>query len=199
MWLVHIRYYLNKSDYNFSYQLLLSRYRVVRKSLFLDEWWPIVRGICSLYYILLIDDEVMTGFPRTGKMFAKEHWNIQPDVMTMAKGITAAYLPFGAIAVGDKVYEGLKGRYLEHGFTYSEHLIPSAAACAAMDIYIKDGVVENAARVGTHIRERLDEEFLSLPCVGTIDGKVMFQAVELETNKESKAVIDPDVKEEFRW
>ncbi len=163
-----------------------------------DEWWSIVRGICSRYDILLIDDEVMTGFARTGKMFAIEHWNVQPDVMTMAKGITAAYLPFGAVAVGDKVYEGLKGRYIEHGFTYSGHPICSAAACAAMDIYVEDKVVENAARVGAHIRERLDEEFLPLPCVGTVGGKGMFHAVELVTDKESKAVIDPDVKEEFR-
>ena len=75
----------------------------MRTSLFLDEWWPIVRGRCSRYDILLIDDEVMTDFARRGKMFAIDHWNIQPDVMTMAKGITAAYLPFGVIAVGDKV------------------------------------------------------------------------------------------------
>ncbi|GAH84267.1 unnamed protein product, partial [marine sediment metagenome] len=74
-----------------------------------DEWWPIVREICTRYDILLIDDEIMTGFARTGKMFAIEHCNVQPDVMTMAKGITAAYLPFGAVAVGDRVYEGLKG------------------------------------------------------------------------------------------
>ena len=164
-----------------------------------DEWWPIVREICTRYDILLIDDEVMAGFARTGKMFAIEHWNVQPDVMTMAKGITAAYLPFGAVAVGDKVYEGLKGRYLEHGFTYSGHPIPSAASCAAMDIYVEDKVVENAAKVGSHIRQRLDKEFLPLPCVGTVGGKGMFQAVELVTDKQSKTIIPSAVKEEFRW
>jgi len=158
------------------------------------QWWPRVVEICRKYDILLIVDEVMSGFARTGKMFASEHWNIKPDMMTMAKGITNAAIPFGAVAINEKVYEALKGKMLIHGFTYTGHPIPAAAACATLDIYIRDKVVENAAKVGNHIKQRLEAEFLPLPCVGNIDGRGVFQAVELVNNKESKTPIDPDVK-----
>jgi len=161
------------------------------------EYWPLVRKICTEHDVLLIVDEVMTGFARTGKMFAIEHWNVQPDVMTMAKGITAAYLPFGAVAVGDRVFETLKGKHIEHGLTYCGHPLCCAASIAALDVYVKQRVVENAAKVGNHIRKRLEAEFLPLPCVGTIGGKGMFQAFELVSDKESKTPISPSVKKEL--
>jgi len=161
------------------------------------QWWPMVMEICKKYDILLIVDEVMTGFARTGKMFASEHWNIKPDIMTMAKGITSAILPFGAVALSDKVYEVLKDKVLPHGFTYSGHPIPAAVACAALDVYIKGKVPENAARVGGHIKQRLEAEFLPLPCVGNIDGLGVFQAIELVNDKKSKTPIDPVVRAEL--
>lgn len=161
------------------------------------EWWPMVMEICKKYDILLIVDEVMSGFARTGKMLASEHWNIQSDIMTMAKGITNATLPFGAVAISDEVYQVLKGKLLIHGFTYCGHPIPAAVACATLDIYIRDKVAENAAKVGNHIKQRLEAEFLPLPCVGNIDGRGVFQAIELVHDKESKTPIDPVVKEEL--
>jgi len=160
-------------------------------------WWPQVAEICKKYGILLIVDEVMSGFARTGKMFACEHWNIKGDIMTMAKGIVNAALPFAAVALSDEVYGVLKEANLRHGFTYSGHPIPAAASSAALDIYVRDKVVENAARVGVHIKQRLETEFLPLPCVGCIDGRGMFQSLELVNDKESKAPIEQAVKEEL--
>lgn len=161
------------------------------------EWWSIVREICTKHNILLIVDEVMSGFTRTGKMFAIEHYKVQPDLMLMAKGITSAYVPFGGVAIGKKVYEVLEGKILLHGMTYCGHPIPAAASCAALDLYKKLKVAENAARVGNHIKERLEREFLPLPCIGNVTGKGMFQAIELVSDKKTKTVINPDVKAEF--
>ena len=161
------------------------------------QWWPQVAAICKKHGILLIVDEVMTGFARTGKMFASEHWNIKGDLMTMAKGIVNSALPFGAVALSDEVYGVLKDAMLMHGFTYSGHPIVAAASSAALDIYIRDKVVENAATVGNHIKQRLEAEFLPLPSVGCIDGRGMFQALELVKDKETKEPIDTDVKEEL--
>jgi len=161
------------------------------------EWWPIVSEICEKHDVLLIADEVMTGFARTGKMFAQEHWGIKADMMTMAKGLTSCYLPLGAVAVNDTVWDVIKNKMLVHGMTYSGHPICCAASIACMDIYVKEKVADNAAKVGKHLRERLDTEFLPLPCVGNISGKGMMQAVEFVNDKKSKAVLAPDVREEL--
>jgi len=161
------------------------------------QWWPQVAAICKKYDILLIVDEVMSGFARTGKMFACEHWNIKGDLMTMAKGIVNSALPFGAVALSDKVYDVLKDAMLMHGFTYSGNPLSAAASSAALDIYVRDKVVENAAKIGNHIRQRLEAEFLPLPSVGCIDGRGLFQAIELVEDKTSKEPIDTAVKEEL--
>ena len=158
------------------------------------EYWPMVKKICEDYDILLIADEVMSGFTRTGKMFAMEHWDIIPDMMIMAKGITSAYLPFGAVAFNNEIHEALKGHIFMHGMTYSGHPVASAASVAALELYENQKVAENAAKVGSYIRKRLEAEVLPLPCVSDIGGKGMFQAVELVNDKQSKAVIDPTTK-----
>jgi adenosylmethionine-8-amino-7-oxononanoate aminotransferase len=159
------------------------------------EYWPLVRKICTENDILLIDDEVMSGFARTGRMFAIEHYGVVPDMMTMAKGITSAYLPLGAVAFSDEILETLKDKLFIHGVTYSGHPIPCAASVAALKLYQEQNVVENAAMVGGHIKKRLDEEFLPLPCVGNIGGgKGMFHAVELVSDKDSKAILEPAIR-----
>ena len=160
-------------------------------------WWTGVSDICKRYDILLIVDEVMTGFARTGKMFASEHWNIKGDMMTMAKGIVNSALPFAAVALSDKVYEVLKDGLLMHGFTYSGHPIAAAASSAALDIYVRDNVVENAAKVGNHIKQRLEAEFVPLPCVAYADGRGVFQALELVTDKKTKEPIDQPTKDKL--
>ncbi len=163
-----------------------------------EEYWPMVREICTKYDVLLIDDEVMTGFGRTGKMFAIEHWKVIPDIMTLAKGITSAYLPFGAVAFSDGFWENLPaGNPLMHGFTYSGHPVCSAAAIATMDIYLKEGIPEHAAQVGKHALERLDAEFRPLPHVGDIGGLGLMIGVELVADKATRATIPAGLPEQI--
>ncbi|MEW6187700.1 MAG: aspartate aminotransferase family protein [Thermodesulfobacteriota bacterium] len=156
------------------------------------EWWTLVSEIARKYDILLIVDEVMTGFCRTGKMFASEHYNLKPDIMTMAKGITASVLPFGAVAFSEEIYSAFEGKPFPHGFTFTAHPVCCAASIAAIDYYLKNKVAENAARVGEHIFGRLEAEFLPLPCVGDHGGRGLFQAIELVRDKGSKKPISPE-------
>jgi len=163
------------------------------------EYWPMVREICSKYDVLLIDDEVMTGFARTGKMFALEHWGLKPDIITMAKGITTAYLPFGAVAFSDKVWDGLaSGAPIMHGFTYSGHPVGAAAAVATMDIYVKEKIAENAASVGSYTLKRLDAEFKMLPCVGNFGGLGLMIGLELVTDKRTKATFPVSIQNQLQ-
>jgi adenosylmethionine-8-amino-7-oxononanoate aminotransferase len=151
-----------------------------------SEWWPMVRKICSDNDVLLIADEVMTGFGRTGKMFATEHWDVVPDMMAMAKGLTSSYLPLGAVGVRDELYEGLKGARIV-GFTYGGHPVSSAAAAKVMEIYVRDKIVENVATVGSYALERLKTEFLPLPCVGDIQGLGLMLGIEIVADKATRA------------
>jgi putrescine aminotransferase len=134
---------------------------------------------------LLIADEVMTGFGRTGKMFAVEHWGVTPDIMTMAKGITSGYIPFGAIAFSSEIWETLKRQEI-CAYTYSGHPVCSAAAVKTMEIYKRDKVVENAARVGKYTLERLREILGPLPYIGEIDGLGLMLSIEIVADKATK-------------
>ena len=154
------------------------------------EYWPMIRKICTKYEVLLIADEVMTGFGRTGKMFAMEHWGIKPDIMTIAKGITSAYIPFGAVAFSGDIWETLKGTNFV-SYTYSGHPACAAAAITTMEIYIRDKVVENAARVGKYAFERLRQDFEPLPCVGGADGLGLMLGIEIVADKATKKPFDP--------
>jgi adenosylmethionine-8-amino-7-oxononanoate aminotransferase len=108
-------------------------------------YWRRIREICDCYGVLLIADEVVTGFGRTGRMFAGSHWGIEPDMVTMAKGLTSGYVPMGAVAVGPRVQEVLGGTALMHINTYAGHPVACAAALAALAITQSEGLVENAA------------------------------------------------------
>ncbi len=154
------------------------------------EYWPKIREICTKYDVLLIADEVMTGFGRTGKFFAVEHWGIKPDIMVIAKGITSAYFPFGAVAINDKVFNSLKG-VIVSAFTYSGHPVGSAIAIKLIETYIKEKVVENAAKVGKYALDRLNAEFKSLPCIGDINGLGLFIGIEVVRDKVNKNTFDP--------
>jgi putrescine aminotransferase len=149
-----------------------------------------VREICTKYDVLLIADEVMTGFGRTGKAFAIEHWGIKPDIMAMAKGISSAYLPFGAVAVNDNVYDGLEGSALST-FTYSGHPVCAAVASKVMQIYIRDKVFENAANMGKYAMERLKAQFLPLPCVGEVSGLGLMIGIEIVADKATGKPLPP--------
>lgn len=157
------------------------------------EYWPMVRAICSKYDVLLIADEVMSGFGRTGKAFAVDHWDVKPDMMAMAKGITSSYIPFGAVAMNDVVYEGLKGSMFA-GATFSSHVVGSAVSSKVLEIYVRDKVFDNAAKMGQYALERLKGKFLELPCVGEISGLGLMIGIEIVEDKATKRGFDPDSK-----
>ena len=154
------------------------------------EYWPMVRKICSEMEVLLIADEVMSGFGRTGKLFAVGHWDVVPDIMAMAKGITSGYIPFGAVALRDGVYDELQSRGTPflHGFTYSGHPVASAAAVKDMEIIVEEKLPENAARMGRYILNRLKAEFLPLPSVGDVNGLGLMIGIEYVEDKKTRAI-----------
>lgn len=148
-----------------------------------DDYFRRLQEICRAHDILLILDEVITGFGRTGRWFGMEHWDVQPDIACFAKGITSGYLPLGGIAVTDRVYErirdeGPEGLPFMSGLTYNNHPSACAAAMANLDIVEREGLVENARVVGEHLRKRLSEGLASSRYVAEIRGLGMLAAVE---------------------
>ncbi len=154
------------------------------------EYWPKIRKICSDRDVLLIADEVMSGFGRTGRLFAVENWDVVPDIMTMAKGITSGYIPFGAVAVRDEIYDELKRRETPffHGFTYSGHAVGAAAAVKDMEIIVGEKLADNAARIGKYALKRLEEEFLPMPHIGSVNGLGLMIGIEYVQDKKTKAI-----------
>jgi adenosylmethionine-8-amino-7-oxononanoate aminotransferase len=122
------------------------------------EYWPRIRNICDKYGVLLILDEVVTGFGRTGRWFASEHWDIQPDITTVAKALSSGYLPIGAAIASKKVADtflGSENETFKHLLTYSGHPICSAAALANLEIIENENLVANSANMGAYLYERL--------------------------------------------
>jgi putrescine aminotransferase len=148
------------------------------------EYWPIVREICSRYDILLIIDEVICGFGRTGRMFAIEHFGIQPDLMTMAKGISSGYIPLGAAACADKVMEPIE--HFMHLHTYGNHPVACAAAIKNIQILQEEKLVQNAAEMGTYFLEGL-KTLERHPTVGEARGTGLWLALDFTSDKKTRA------------
>ena len=155
------------------------------------EYWPRVREICTEYDVLLISDEIGTGFCRTGEIFGIDHWNVIPDLMTLAKGITSAYFPVGAVAISDKVWDGFEGSTLPGEYTHSGHPVGCAIAVKAMEIYVRDKIAEHVREVSKHMYTRLNAEFLPLPCLDNISGLGFFGGIEIVADKATKRMFDP--------
>jgi taurine--2-oxoglutarate transaminase len=153
-----------------------------------DEYVPRLREICDENNVLLIDDEVMTGFGRTGKLFCIEHWDVVPDIMSMAKGISGAYLPVGATITSKNIadYFDQSDNLFSHGQTYAMHPMGCAAAIAAIREYEKLNLVDNASKMGKILGKRLYELKEEHPSVGDVRGKGLFWGVELVKNRETK-------------
>ena len=148
-----------------------------------DDYIPRLREICDRYGLLLILDEVITGFGRTGELFACNHWEVQPDIISLAKGITSGYLPLGASVVTSEVFDVFRGApddYLEFAqvATYGGHPVTCAAALANVNIIMKERLWENSARVGGYLLDKL-EALRELPIVGDIRGKGLMIGIEL--------------------
>lgn len=152
-----------------------------------DEYLPKLRQICDDYGLLLILDEVITGFGRTGKMFACEHWEVHPDIITLAKGLTSGYLPLGACVASTEVFNAFLGeadenREFAQVCTYGGHPVACAAGVANLKILQEERLWENAERVGAHLLSKL-ETLRALPVVGDVRGKGLMLAVEfIETD-----------------
>jgi putrescine aminotransferase len=154
------------------------------------SYFPALREICNKHDILLIADEVITGFGRTGRWFALGHWGVEPDLLSFAKGVTSAYLPLGGVMVSRRVHDAMQAAPADqkfmHAATYSGHPVCCAVALANLDILEKEGLVERAAIMGRRLLAGL-ETLRELPQVGDVRGLGMMAGVELVTDRATKA------------
>lgn len=163
-----------------------------------DEYWTKVRKILDKHNILLISDEVMSGFGRTGKMFAIEHWGLVPDIIDMAKVITSSYIPFGAVGISDKIFDVMKGHHFMAGASSDGSPVGSAAAMATLKVLLENKIVERTAKFGEHIHARLVNEFMPLPCVDDVMGKGAFYSLEIALNKTTGSEFNLKATEQAR-
>lgn len=154
-----------------------------------DDYWPRIREICDHYGVLLIADEVLVGMGRTGKWWGLEHWAVQPDILVTAKGVAGGYFPFGFVAAKGAdvqlIYEKLGD--FNHGGTFSHHAVGAAAALATLHIIQNEHLVQNAARVGAYLGQKLQHTFSEHPQVGDVRGRGLFWALELVQDRETLA------------
>lgn len=161
-----------------------------------DDYFPRVREICTRYNVLLILDEIVTGFGRTGRWFGMNHWGIQPDILSFAKGVTSGYLPLGGIMVSQEIKDALNSvepanRWM-HGFTYSGHPACCAVALKNIEILERENLVAHAARMGDLLNAALHEAFDDHPHVGDIRaGKGLLAAIELVEDRATKKNFPP--------
>lgn len=164
------------------------------------NYWPLIRKVCDKHGVLLIADEVVTGFGRTGHMFGTRMWGVKADLWCLAKGISSGYLPLGATAIGSRVAEGfLKGDAglgsIGHGYTYSGHPVAAAAGLATLDILEREDVVGNAARQGEHLMARLRDIASRSRLVGDVRGVGLMVCLELVADQGRKTPLPRGAKE----
>lgn len=153
------------------------------------EYFPRLREVCDKWGILMIADEVMSGFGRTGKWFALNHWNVTPDILTMAKGLTCGYLPLGATIARKAIGDHFKDHFFYHGATYAGHALACAAALAVIPIYQTDNLIENSEKMGKYLLEKAMELKDKHPSVGDVRGLGLFVGIELVKNKKTREPI----------
>ena len=151
-----------------------------------EGFWIRVKEIADKYGILIIDDEVMSGFGRTGKMFAVEHHGVEPDMICMAKGLTSGYLPLGALMVSDKIAKSFDDKPLPIGLTYSGHPVSCAAALANIEIYQNDNLPERAAKMGKYLEAKVEEMKSKHPSIGDFRNTGLLGCIELVKNRDTK-------------
>jgi taurine--2-oxoglutarate transaminase len=144
-----------------------------------DGYLPGVRALCDQYGILLVADEVMSGFGRTGEWFAVNHWHVVPDLLTMAKGLTSAYVPLGAVGLRRPIADHFRNRVFAGGLTYNSHPLACAAALATIAVYEEDGLIARAKRMGGLMATLLADLAARHPSVGAVRSIGLFGIVEL--------------------
>ncbi len=156
-----------------------------------DGYLKGVRELCDRYGILMVCDEVMAGFGRTGKWFAVDHWGVTPDLMTMAKGLTSSYLPLGAVAMRHDIAEAFETKMFYGGLTYSSHPVSLAAALATIRVYEEDGLIENAARLGPVMRSHHERLAAKHPSVGAHRNLGLFGILDLVRSRDPWTPLTP--------
>lgn len=150
-----------------------------------------VRRICDRFGIVMIADEVMAGFGRTGEWFAVDHWGVVPDIMTMAKGLTSGYAPLGAVAMKPEIAATFDTRVFEGGLTYNGHPISLAAAIAVIEVMQQDQLVQKSAHTGQYLNKVLKELAAEHPSIGDVRSIGLFGAIELVKNRETREPMAP--------
>jgi taurine--2-oxoglutarate transaminase len=156
-----------------------------------DGYLQGVREICDRYGILLIADEVMAGFGRTGKWFAVDHWDVVPDLITMAKGLTAAYVQLGAVGMRHEIAQHFRDNVFYGGLTYNSHPLGCATALATIAVYEEEGLIERAARMGDVLQGHLEALASKHPSVGAVRNIGLFGIVELVRDRETMEPMAP--------
>ncbi len=156
-----------------------------------DGYLQAVREVCDRHGILLILDEVMAGFGRAGRWFACEHWDVVPDIITVAKGINSGYVPLGAMIARRELVDRIRDRFFPGGLTYAGHPLACASAIASIEAYQEEGVVENAAAMGDFFAQALAGLQARHPSVGDVRGKGCFWGLELVKDRATKEMLVP--------
>ena len=161
-----------------------------------DDYWGHIRKVCDKYDILLIADEVVTGFGRTGEMFGVRCWGVKPDIMNFAKGINSGYVPLGATAVNQRVAMAWEKDHslapIMHGYTYSGHPVACAAAIANLKIVEDENLASNAAKVGNYFLEKLIEIKAKHASIGDVRGRGLMLGIEFVKNRKTKEPFAPN-------
>jgi taurine---2-oxoglutarate transaminase len=159
--------------------------------LYPEGYLKAVRDICNKHGILLVMDEVMSGFGRTGKWFGFQHHDIVPDMIAMAKGLTCGYLPFGCLMVSDRIAAKYDDAVLPLGLTYSAHPVSCAAALETLKIYEEDNLIDNAVAMGTYVDSRIEEMKTKHPSIGDWRNQGLLGCIELVKSKKTKEPMAP--------
>ena len=154
-----------------------------------DGYLQGVREICDRHGILMIADEVMSGFGRTGEWFAVDHWKVVPDLISMAKGLTSSYLPLGAVGMRPQIAQHFQNKVFYGGLTYNSHPMGCAAALATIRVYEEDRLIENARNVGALMKQLLSELEARHPSVGAVRSIGLFGIVELVRSRRTRQPI----------
>lgn len=154
-------------------------------------WLEGVRKLCDEYKILMVCDEIMAGFGRTGQWFGVDNWKVKPDIMTVAKGLTSGYVPLGGVIVSKEIAEHFDNNVLYCGLTYNGHPMGCAAASASIDVYKEEGLIENSRNMGKVLGQILEDLKEKHPCVGDVRYIGLFSAVELVKDKKTKKPLVP--------
>ncbi len=153
-----------------------------------DGYWPAIAEVCRRHGVLLVADEVMTGFGRTGRWFGVDHWGVRPDILVAAKGATSGYWPFGLVAASGEVHDAVvEGGGFVHGFTYSHHAVGAAVAGEVLRILESEALVEASASKGQRLLALLGDRIGGHPNVGEVRGRGLMVGVELVADRETRA------------